>query len=63
MKTLSSSELEQLTGGSDSFAYDAGQFFGGMVGWFRANLATYVILGPGVGGAVAIVVATGEAGT
>lgn len=63
MKTLTPHELELVSGGSDSFAYDAGQFFGGMVGWVRGNLATYVFLGPGIGGAIAIATGVGEAGT
>ena len=62
MKTLTPVELETVAGGADSFATDAGQFFGAMAGWVRANLGLYTFLGPGVGGAVAIVTGLEAAG-
>ncbi len=54
MQTLTTDQLEVITGGAgDSLARDLGQFLGGASGWIRANLGTYFILGPAIGGLVA----------
>lgn len=61
MKTMTDSQLSNLTGGGDSLQKDLGQFVGGMSGWLRANTATYLMLGPGFGAYAAIVAGLKEA--
>jgi len=55
MHSLNSLELESTVGGGDTFAKDAGQFLGGATGWVVGNPVAYAILGPGIGGLVAVI--------
>lgn len=61
MYTIEEKELDCILGGSDSYARDAGQVVGGATGWVRANTGMYVLLGPGIGGLVALVAGLLEA--